>query len=580
MKIVIVGGVAAGMSTAARLRRLDEHAEIVVLDRDRYVSYANCGLPYHIGGEIVEREKLLVVTPDHLRATLHIDVRTEHEVTAIDRAGRQIDVLDLSSGERYRERYDRLVLAQGGEPLRLPIPGVEHPKVYVLRNIPDMDAIKAEVDGGAQRAVVIGGSYIGVEIAEALRHRGLDVQLVELQEQVMPPLDLEMATDLRYHMESHRVTLHLGTSAKAFRDHNGQVLVDLASGETLPADLVVMAVGVRPAAGIAVAAGLELGPRGGIKVDAHMRTSDPLIYAAGDMVEVFDTVTGEPTIIPLAGPANRQGRIVADHIAGKNSAYSSSQGTAIVKVFEMTAGATGASEKMLTRLNRPFHKIYIHPAGHASYYPGTAPMHIKLIFEPENGKILGAQIVGYDGVDKRLDVFATAIRAGLTVFDLEHLELAYAPPYGSAKDPVNMAGFVGANMLRGDVDFWYAEDYPDNMPGGAIIDVRGPAEYDEWHLPEAINVPLPELRERVAEVAAAANGGPVWVYCRVGFRSYLAYRLLRQSGLKRVATLAGGSRTFTCYHRTPLATGRPGAVFVSHAEEEIMSMSPWALKHA
>ncbi len=580
MKIVIVGGVAAGMSAAARLRRLDEQVEIVVLDRDRYVSYANCGLPYHIGGEIVEREKLLVVTPDHLRATLHIDLRTEHEVTAIDRANQQIEVLDHSSGDRYHERYDRLVLAQGGDPLRLPIPGVEHPRIYVLRNIPDMDAIKAEVDGGAQRAVVIGGSYIGVEIAEALRHRGLDVQLVELQEQVMPPLDLEMATDLRYHMESHRVTLHLGTSAKAFRDYAGQVLVDLASGETLLADLVVMAVGVRPAAGIATAAGLELGPRGGIKVDPHMRTSDPQIYAAGDMVEVLDTVTGEPTIIPLAGPANRQGRIVADHIAGKDSAYSSSQGTAIVKVFEMTAGATGASEKVLTRLNRPFRKIYIHPAGHASYYPGTAPMHIKLIFEPENGKILGAQIVGYDGVDKRLDVFATAIRAGMTVFELEHLELAYAPPYGSAKDPVNMAGFVASNMLRGDVEFWYAEEYPEHTQDGTIIDVRGPAEYDEWHLPEAINVPLQELRERASEVAAAANGGPVRVYCRVGFRSYLAYRLLRQYGLEQVSTLAGGSRTFTCYHRTPLATGQPGAVFVSHAEEEIMSMSPWALKHA
>lgn len=568
-QIVIIGGVAAGMSVAARLRRLDEHVRIVVLERDRYVSYANCGLPYHIGGAIPEREQLLIVTPEHLRTTLNIDVRTEHEVIAVDRANRRVTVHDHVRDERYEEPYDALVLAQGAAPLRPPVPGIDHPRIFTLRNIPDMDAIKALVDGGARSAIVVGGSYIGVEIAEALRERDLAVDLIELQPQVMPPLDPEMATDLAYHMEANGVHLHLGVAATAFRDVNGRVAVHLANGRELTADLVVLAAGVRPEAGLARAIGLELGTRGGIKVDTHLRTSDPLIYAAGDMVEVTDTVTGEPTLVPLAGPANRQGRIIADNLAGKPSIYTSTQGTAIVKIFAMTGGATGASEKTLRRAKRAFSKVYLHPSSHAGYYPGALPMHIKLLFTPSNGRILGAQIVGYDGVDKRLDVFATAIRAEMTVFDLEHLELAYAPPYGSAKDPVNMAGFVAANLLRGDVQCWYPEEHP-NLPANAtVIDVRGEQEYAQWHIPGARNIPLGDLRARLGEVAAAAELGPIRLYCMVGFRSYLAYRILRQHGITNAATLSGGARTFTSFYRTDLATGRPGAPFVAHAEEEL-----------
>ena len=580
MKIVIVGGVAGGASAAARARRLSEQAEIIILERDEYVSFANCGLPYHIGGEIQEREALLLQTPASLKTSLNLDVRTGHEVRQIDRAAKVVHVLKRASGEDYIEAYDKLVLCQGANPIRPPLPGIDHPRIFTLRNIPDMDAIKAVVDHEAHRAVVIGGGYIGMEIAEALRHRAVNVDLVEMLPQVMPPLDAEMARDLAYHMESNGVNLHLGVTAQTFADIDGFVQVTLSNGIKLLADLVIMAVGVRPASSLAQQAGLEIGGRGGIKVDAHMRTSDPDIYAAGDMVEVTDTVTGEATVIPLAGPANRQGRIVADHIFGRASAYQSTQGTAVLKVFEMTGGCTGASEKVLRRVQKPYRKIYIHPSGHAGYYPGTAPMHLKLLFAPDDGRVLGAQIVGYDGVDKRLDVFATAIRAGMTVYDLEHLELAYAPPYGSAKDPVNMAGFVAANLLRGDVNFWYAEDYPEQTASGTIIDVRSKEEFAAWHMPEAINLPLGELRSELA--TSVINGDrqqPIFLYCRVGFRSYLAYRILRQSGYTNVTTLAGGSKTFMSFNRTPLATGRPGIPFIAH-EEEQMATKPGALQHA
>lgn len=578
MKLVIIGGVAGGASAAARARRLSEDAEIIILERDEYVSFANCGLPYHIGGDIQDRAALLLQTPASLKSSLNLDVRTGHEVLAVNRAQKGVTVHNRATGETYTENYDKLVLCQGANPVRPPLPGIDHPRLFTLRNIPDMDAIKAVVDGGATRAVVVGGGYIGVEIAEALRQRGLQVDLVEMLTQVVPPLDAEMARDLAYHMESHGVTLHLGVTAKAFEDVDGRLQVTLSDGVTLLSDLVIMAVGVRPASNLAREAGLELGPRGGIKVDPHMRTSDPDIYAAGDMVEVTDTVTGEPAVIPLAGPANRQGRIVADHIFGRTSAYKSTQGTAILKVFEMTGGGTGASEKTLRRANMPFQKIYIHPSGHAGYYPGTAPMHLKLLFAPDTGRILGAQIVGYDGVDKRLDVFATAIRAGMTVYDLEHLELAYAPPYGSAKDPVNMAGFVASNLLRGDVKFWYAEEYPEKTAAGTIIDVRGEDEYDAWHIPEAINRPVGALRTQLDQLPQDRSQ-PIFLYCRVGFRSYLAYRILHQAGYTNLATLAGGSKTFTCFHRTPQATGRPGIPFIAH-EEEKMAAQPGALAHA
>jgi peroxiredoxin family protein/TusA-related sulfurtransferase/rhodanese-related sulfurtransferase len=421
--------------------------------------------------------------------------------------------------------------------------------------------------------VVIGGGYIGVEMAENFRHRGLEVDLVEMVDQVMPPLDREMARGVETHMRRHGVRLHLGTAAAAFRDEGGRIAVELKNTEVLTADLAVLSVGVRPDTALARAAGLALGPRGGIRVDAHLRTSDPAIYAAGDAVEVVDTVTGEPALIPLAGPANRQGRVVADNLCGRPSTYGSTQGTAIVKVFDMTAGATGASEKLLQRLGRPYHKVYLHPSGHAGYYPGSAPMHIKLLFAPDTGRILGAQVVGYDGVDKRLDVFATALRAGLTVGDLQHLELAYAPPYSSAKDPVNMAGFVASNLLAGDVRFWYAEDYPEKTERGTILDVRGLQEYERWHIPGAVNIPLGKLRSQLDRIP---RDRPLFLYCKVGFRSYLAYRLLRQRGFEPLATLAGGTMTFCSYHEAKVCTGAPEPALLPYAEERAAPARPAA----
>lgn len=557
MRVLIVGGVAAGMSAAARLRRLDEQAEIIVFDRDRYVSYASCGLPYHIGGTIEDRQELLVATPEYLHANLALDVRIEHEVLSIDRDAHQVTVRQRASGKQTVERYDKLVLALGAEPLRPPIPGIDLPRVLALRSIGDMDAIIARIESGAKRAVVIGGSYIGVEVIEALHSRGLAVELVELQDQVMPLLDREIAAGLREHLEAHGVAVHVGVSARSFSESEGHVAVELSDGRRLATDLVILAVGVRPAVGLAKAAGLELGPRGGLKVDAQLRTSDPDIYAAGDMIEVIDTVTGDPAIIALAGPANRQGRIIADQICGRATSYASTQGTAIVKVFERTAAMTGASEKTLRRIGRPYEKVYVHPADHAGYYPDAEQMQIKLLFAPTSGALLGAQIIGGAGVDKRIDVLATALRAGLTVFDLEELELAYAPPYASAKDPINMAGFTAANLLRGDVRFWYAEQYPAQAQDALFVDVRNPDEYAEWHIPHAVNIPLPELRHRIEELRALADGRLVRLYCMVGFRSYLAYRALCQAGYADVATLAGGARTMIAYYGSVLPIPAP-----------------------
>ena len=524
MKVVVIGGVAAGMSAAARARRLDESAEIVVLERSKHVSFANCGLPYHVGGVITERDKLLLQTPQTLKASLNLDVRVGHEVRGIDRQRRMVHVVELDTAREYDEPYDKLVLAPGALPIRPNLAGLDHPRVLVLRNIEDMDRITALVDGGARSAVVIGGGYIGVEMAENLRERGLSVDLVEMADQIIPPLDREMARDLERHMGDHGVKLHLGLAAAAFRDVAGQVMVELTNGTAIQTDLVILSVGVRPDTTLARSSGLELGPRGGIKVDQHMRTSDPDIYAAGDAVEVVDAVTGAPALIPLAGPANRQGRIAGENICGRDTFYTTTQGTAVVKIFDMTGGGTGASEKALKKAGQPYQKIYLHPSGHAGYYPGTAPLHIKVLFEPVTGRLLGAQVVGFDGVDKRLDVFATAIRAGMTVHDLESLELAYAPPYGSAKDPVNMAGFVGTNLLKGDVAFWYAEEFPAKTADGMILDVRSTQEYELWHIPGAVNITLGKLREQLAKIP---RDRPLFVYCRVGFRSYLAYRLLQ-----------------------------------------------------
>ena len=545
MKVVIVGGVAAGMSAAARLRRLDEAAEIIVLERSPYVSFANCGLPYHIGGVIPERDSLLLQTPASLKAALNLDVRVGHEATAIDRAAKTIAIREVVGGRAYTEAYDKLVLCPGATPVRPPLTGLEHPAVMVLRNVPDMDAIKARVDAGAQRAVVIGGGYIGLEMAESLRERGLAVDLVELMPQLLPPLDAEMTWPLEEHARAHGVTLHLGTAALGFADDAGRVRVELKNGLSLTADLVILSAGVKPDVALAKAAGLELGARGGIRVDAHLRTSDPDIYAAGDAVETPHRALGGQWLIPLAGPANRMGRTVADNLAGRAVEWRGALGTSIVKVFDMTAGGTGANEKTLQREKMAYRKVYLHPGQHAGYYPGTTPLHVKVLFAPEDGKLLGAQVTGFEGVDKRIDVFATAMAAGLTIFDLQDLELAYAPPYGSAKDPVNMAGFIGANLLKGDTDLWYAEDFPARTADGVVVDVRGASDFAAGRVPGAVNIPLPELRRRAGELPADQ---PVYLYCKVGFRSYLALRALRQNG-RRVRTLAGGFDTFTAWHR-------------------------------
>ncbi|MCL3862263.1 FAD-dependent oxidoreductase [Actinotalea sp. K2] len=572
MKIVVVGGVAAGMSIAARARRLDEHAEIVVLERSHHVSFANCGLPYHVGEVITDRSRLMLQTPQSLQGSLAIDVRVGMEVVGIDREARTVTVRSVDSGEVSVESYDTLALAPGATPVRPPLPGIDLPAVHVLRRIGDMDTIKAAVDGagdgartgGVSHAVVIGAGYIGLEMAENLHGRGVQVEVVEMADQIMPPLDREITTTMENYLRAHGIGLHLGTAAAAFVETpDGRVAVELKNGTVLTTDLVMLAAGVRPSTELAVAAGLEIGPRGGIAVDHHMRTSDPHIYAAGDAVEVEHTVLPETWLIPLAGPANRQGRVAADNICGRDTVYDSTQGTSVVKVFDMVAGGTGASEKQLLAAGVPYAAVQTHPHGHAGYYPGTAMMHMKLLFSPGTGRILGAQIAGFDGVDKRLDVLATALRAGMTVEDLETLELAYAPPFGSAKDPVNMIGFVASNTLRGDLELWHARDYPQATDGARVIDVRGPQEFSLWHLPGAENVPLEELRSAQADWDRAT---PLRLYCAVGFRSYLAYRALVQRGFTDVRTLSGGMATFRAFHDvTPSEVDSPTPV-ISYAE--------------
>jgi len=576
MKTVIVGGVAAGASTGARLRRLDESAEIVILERDQYVSFANCGLPYHIGGEIPDRGSLLLQTPESLADSLALDVRTGQQVLRIDRDAKEVEVRDEKQGRTYRESYDKLVLCPGADPVRPPIPGADDERVDVLRNIPDMDRIIARLDRGASSAVVVGGSYIGLELTEAFRARGLTTTVVERTERLMPWLDPEMTRILDYHVGTKDVDLRLGTSATAVRRiDDDRFALDLSDGTTVEADVVVLAAGARPNVGLARDAGVEIGPRGGIAVDAQMRTSDPDILAAGDAVETPSLLTGEPMLSMLAGPANRQGRIAADTIAGHESAYRGTQGTAVVKVFDMTAGGTGMTETELRAAGIAYRKVHDHHNGHAAYYPGTAPLFLKVLFSPEDGRLLGGQVLGWDGVDKRIDALAVALRAGMTVYDLEHLELAYAPPYGSAKDPLNMVGFLGANLLRGDIDLWYPDQYPGCADEVTILDTRTKAEYDAWHIPEAVLIPYTELRQRLDEVP---RDKPVYTYCRSGFRSYLAYCVLRQNGFADVAFLSGGMMTYHGYHRTPLSVGAGGAPMVAHAEDRL-AQDPGALQH-
>jgi NADPH-dependent 2,4-dienoyl-CoA reductase/sulfur reductase-like enzyme/rhodanese-related sulfurtransferase len=542
MKIVIVGGVAGGASAASRARRLSEEAQIVLFERGPEVSFANCGLPYYIGGKIEQRDKLLIVSPDRLRTRFNLDVRTRSSVESINRSSKTVRVHDLVSGRVYEEAYDKLILAPGAAPIVPPIPGADLPGIFTLRNLQDTDRIQAEFERPIRKAVIVGAGFIGLEIAENLVRRGVAVTIVELQDQILPPFDNEMTAPLAGHLRSHGVELILGDSAEMFAKAPEGLEVRLKSGHRRSAGLVILGVGVRPENGLAVAAGLNVGPRGGIKVNAHLQTDDPDIYAVGDVIEVEDYVTRAPTQVPLAGPANRQGRIAADHIFGRDAAYRGTQGTAVVGVFEMTAAMTGASEKAVRRAGLPFRKVYIHPGHHASYYPGAEPMSLKLLFDPEKGRLLGAQAVGGAGVDKRIDVLSMAIQAGLTVFDLEETELAYAPQYGSAKDPINMAGFVAAGLIRGEHPQIDIESILDDSKNRHpfLLDVRSREEFDRGHIPGAVNVPVDELRPRLEEVPRDQE---IAAYCQVGQRGYLATRILLQSGFSAV-NVGGGYKTY------------------------------------
>ena len=545
MKLVIVGGVAGGASAAARARRLSEAAEIILIERGPDVSFANCGLPYHIGGAIPDRAKLLVVSVEQLRTRLRLDVRPRSSVERIDRVGKTVRIREVDSGRDYDESYDKLILAPGAAPLRPPINGIDLPGVFTLRNLPDMDRIKSVVDGGAKQAVIVGAGFIGLELVENFVERGMQTTVVELQDQVLPPLDKEMTAPIVEALKSRGVTLIVQDSAEAFSPSADGLTVRLKSGRELPAGLVVLGVGVRPENKLAVEAGLEVGPRGGIKVDEHLRTSDPDIYAVGDAIETRDAISGAPVQVPLAGPANRQGRIAADNVFGRPSKFRGTQATAIVGLFDRAAAVTGATEKALRSRNVPYRAVTIHPANHAGYYPGAEGMTLKVLFSPDDGRILGAQAVGGAGVDKRIDVLAVAIQAGMTVYDLEEVELAYAPQFGSAKDPVNMAGFVAAGMLRG--------DHPQlDVPALAaldestrsLIDVRSPKEFAAGHIPGATNIPVDELRERLGEIPRDRE---VIAYCQVGMRGYLATRVLKQAGFD-VRNLSGGYKSYRMFN--------------------------------
>ncbi|HET9518346.1 MAG TPA: FAD-dependent oxidoreductase [Actinoplanes sp.] len=533
MKTIIVGGVAGGMSAATRLRRLLPQAEIVVFERGEHVSYANCGLPYHVGGVIEQRDALLLQTPDSLRARFALDVRVRTEVVAIDRDGHRVRVRDLDSGAEYDETYDTLVLSPGAAPIVPDLPGAE--RAMVLRSVADADRMVAAVAGGARTAVVVGGGFIGLEAAENLTRRGLAVTVVELGPQVLAPVDPEMVAAVHAELVAHGVDLRLGVGlAKILPD-----AVELADGQVLAADVVLLAIGVRPETGLARAAGLTIGARGGIAVDAQLRTSDPCIYAVGDAAEKPDAVTGEAALIPLANTANRQGRLVADAIAGRPVRLGGRVGTAIVQVFGLTVAVTGANERRLRAAGHPYRAIHTHPGSHAGYYPGAESMSLKLLYDPADGTILGAQAVGGAGVDKRIDVIATAMRAGLRAEDLADLELAYAPAFGSAKDPVNMLGYIADNERGGERRRqWY--EVADAVAAGAVLlDVRSSAEHAHGHIPGSLNIPIDELRDRLDELPAA----DLIVYCEVGQRGHTATALLHGVG-HAAANLDGGYRTW------------------------------------
>lgn len=544
MKVVIIGGVAGGASAAARLRRLDEQAEIIIFERSGFISYANCGLPYYIGGTIEDESDLTLQTPQSFWRRFRIDARVRHEVTAIDRENRTVTVRNLETGAVFAESYDKLVLSPGAVPVRPKLPGIESARIETLRTVEDTLRIRETVVGQKLRsAVVVGGGFIGVEMAENLRELGLDVRLVEMQPQVLSQFDADMASFLHAHLRKHGVELPLGRAVSGFADTETGVRVRFSDSTEAEADLVLLAIGVAPDSALAREAGLSLGARGSIAVNDRMQTSDPDIYAVGDAVEIFHRVTGQRTTVPLAGPANKQGRIAADNIAGLESRYKGAAGTSVLKVFEMTAAATGLSERAAQAAGIAYDKVILAPASHASYYPGGTVMTIKLLFSPEDERILGAQIVGFDGVDKRIDVLATAMQAGMPVTALKDLDLAYAPPYASAKDPVNMAGFIAENVLSGRVKQFFYEDLAALPTDGSVtlLDTRTDAEYAGGHADGfATHIPVDDLRARIGELDPAK---PVYVMCQSGLRSYIACRILAQHGFD-CFNFAGGYRFY------------------------------------
>lgn len=544
MNYLIIGGVAGGATVATRLRRMDEKANIILFERGKYVSYANCGLPYYIGDTINNREKLFVQTAKGFTDRFRIDIRTEQKVTAIRPDKKEVEIKNLSTGETYTETYDKLVLSPGAEPLRPGIEGIGSKKIFTLRNVPDTDTIKNYVNTeNPKRAIVVGGGFIGLEMAENLHDLGIQVDVVEMANQVMAPLDFSMAAIVHRQLTDKGVGLHLEDGVSRFEEKDGGVTVHLRSGKQIATDMVLLSIGVRPETKLAKDAGLAIGERGGITVNDYMQTSDADIYALGDAVEVRHLVTGQPALIPLAGPANKQGRIVADNIVfGNKKKYPGSIGTSIAKVFDLTVAAAGANAKLLQRNNIPYISSYTHGASHAGYYPGAVPLSIKILFAPENGKLLGAQIVGFNGVDKRIEMLAQVIQRGGTVHDLAELEHAYAPPYSSAKDPVNMAGFVAENILNKKSRIIQWRELAE-LPADTIrIDVRTHDEYKLGTIPGFINIPVDELREHLDELPKEK---PIVVTCAVGLRGYLAYRILVQNGFKHVRNLSGGYKTWS-----------------------------------
>ncbi|APC47924.1 CoA-disulfide reductase [Virgibacillus halodenitrificans] len=540
-KIIIIGGVAGGSTAAARLRRLNEESNIIIFEKGEYISFANCGLPYYIGGTITDRDKLLVQNVKDMSLRYNLDIRIFSEVIKIDRQAKKVFVKNVQSGEIYEETYDKIILSPGARPVVPPIPGIDKAKtLFTLRNMEDTDRIKSFINKHLPRkAVVIGGGFIGLEMAENLHDQGIKVTVVEMSEQVMAPLDKEMAAIIHNHLQEKGIELILGDGVKSI-ENNGQSILT-QKGNKMETDLILLSIGVRPENELALQAGLRTGKRGGIQVNQKLQTNDPSIFAIGDAIEVNDFTNKQPTMIPLAWPANRQGRLVADIINGKDVQYNGTLGTSIAKVFDYTVASTGNNEKILNRLGKPYEVIHIHPVSHAGYYPGAVPIALKLIFDKTSGTIYGAQAVGKDSVDKRIDVIATAIKGGLTVKDLPDLELAYAPPYSSAKDPVNMAGYVASNIMEGEVDTiqWHEIDRI-LADGGTLIDVRRPEEWENGHITGATSIPLDELRDRLDDLPKEET---IYVNCQVGLRGYIAARILAENGFK-VKNLDGGWKTY------------------------------------